>query len=236
MADAAYPAPSGGPETSDARPGTEPASAGLDLRPVVLSRAAVQMRRMALGARRRGPATGADPGRVPQSIGAPSGAKKRLCTWWARELTADSSERCVEELGRVREDLWPEALGRAAVQARGGGTRQQERAWGGIPKAAVPHRGQRKDCEGGGRMVRGAGLQWRALRCCSGGQPRVSRSLYSRPVFALEHCLGPLGAGIGASGPGSWQKKTGAEAAGGWAARAAARAVLVWTRRQAGLA
>ncbi|KAJ1125229.1 hypothetical protein NDU88_003663 [Pleurodeles waltl] len=149
----------GGPETSDTWPVTEPASAGAraelvlradslarrteelgqvreDLRPAVLGRAAVRTHG---GGARHG-----DLGREPQSISAPSGAKKRLRARRAHGLPADSSERWAEELGRAREDLRPLALGRAAVRVRPSGTCPQERAGEGSPKHCCPIGGTRK--------------------------------------------------------------------------------------------
>ncbi|KAJ1202212.1 hypothetical protein NDU88_006013 [Pleurodeles waltl] len=63
--------------------------AHVDLRPVVFGRVVVRPQEQTQG-------------EIPQSIGAPLGAKTRLGARRARGLPVDSSERQAEELGRVR--------------------------------------------------------------------------------------------------------------------------------------
>ncbi|KAJ1107143.1 hypothetical protein NDU88_004536 [Pleurodeles waltl] len=112
---------------------------------------------------------------------------------WPGEVLAAERPRAVTGPGagspeRRREDLgWAHVGPRPAVLSRAAGadTPRGAHRWGpvagaglkGVPKETVPLRGQRSAWDSGKRVVRGAGLPHRALRCCGGAGPtdRVAR-------------------------------------------------------------
>ncbi|KAJ1092063.1 hypothetical protein NDU88_005177 [Pleurodeles waltl] len=128
------------------------------LRPVVLGRVVVRARHEARGVQRRDRPQERTRGEIPQSIGAPLGAKTRLGVRCARGLPG----RQKSWTGSVRICGLGHSAGPRCRRAVAGPSR---RSWQGegSPKHWCPIGGTEKHCDCGGRVVGCAGLPWLAL-------------------------------------------------------------------------